>query len=75
MREFPYTYTPYAEIERDPIQYTYCVDFNHISRYRGLRQVIHQGKSADRFIVLETSNPFTTKSGARITFFALLRGV
>lgn len=55
------TYHPYKEIERDPIQYTYCVDFNHISRYRGLRQVIHQGLSADRFIALETVNPFETQ--------------
>lgn len=58
--QFLNTNTPYKVVERDPIQYTYCVDFNHVSRYRCLRQVIHQGKSEDRFIALETSNPFTT---------------
>ena len=54
---FSDTYTRYAEVERDPIQYTYCVDFKHISRYRSLRQVIHQGLSEDRFVALETVNP------------------
>ena len=50
----------YKEVERDPIQYTYCRDFKHISRYRALRQVIHQGLSDDRYIALETTNPFNT---------------
>ena len=56
---------PYKEVERDPIQYTYGVDFNHLSRYRGLRQVIHQGRSDDRFIALETPNPFDTSSNVK----------
>ena len=56
------TLTPYKEIERDDIQYTYCHDYEHISRYRGLRQVIHQGLSEDRYIALETSNPFATNA-------------
>ena len=60
MQRFPDTYSTYKEVERDPIQYTYCVDFNHVSRYRGLRQVIHQGQSEDRFVALETPNPFST---------------
>lgn len=59
------TYHPYKTVERDPIQYTYCVDYNHISRYRGLRQVIHQGNSPDRYVALETSNPFKTSAQAR----------
>lgn len=54
---FPDTWNRYAEIERDPIQYTYCVNYKHISRYRSLRQVIHQGLSEDRFVALETTNP------------------
>lgn len=58
--KFHNTYEPYQTVERDPIQYTYCVDFQHISRYRGLRQVIHQGLSEDRFIALETTNPFNS---------------
>ena len=53
---FPDTWDVYKEVERDPIQYTYCVDFDHISRYKGLRQVIHQGLSEDRYIALETVN-------------------
>ena len=56
------TYTRYDEVERDPIQYTYCVNYKHISRYRSLRQVIHQGLSADRFVALETVNPIVTPS-------------
>lgn len=54
------TLTPYRQIERDDIQYTYCHDYEHISRYKGLRQVIHQGLSADRYVALETTNPFET---------------
>ena len=65
MEKFPDTYSLYQEVERDPIQYTYCVDFKHISRYRGLRQVIHQGLSPERFIALETVNPFETNANVR----------
>ena len=58
--DFNDTYTIYREVERDPIQYTYCTDYDHISRYRALRQVIHQGLSEDRFMALETTNPFNS---------------
>lgn len=55
------TLTPYDEVEYGGIQYTNCHDFDHISRYRGLRQVVHNPASTDaRFIALETPNPFTT---------------
>ena len=54
------TYEPYQEIEYIPIQYTTCRDFDHISRYRGLRQVIHNPDEADRFVALETTNPFVS---------------
>lgn len=57
MQKFQDTYNEYKEVERDPIQYTYCVEYSHISRYKGLRQVIHQGLSPDRFVALETTNP------------------
>ena len=53
------SYTRYQDVQRDPIQYSYCVDYNHISRYRALRQVVHQGNSEDRFIALETVNPIS----------------
>jgi len=62
---FPDTYTQYNKVERDPIQYTYCAKFDHISRYRNLRQVIHQGLSDDRFVALETSNPVVTTSNVK----------
>ncbi len=61
MRDYN-TWTPYAEIERDDIQYTYCHEYEHISRYKGLRQVIHQGLSPDRYMALETANSFETDS-------------
>ena len=57
---FSETYTMYKEVKRDPIQYSYCVNFDHISRYRTLRQVIHQGQSEDRYVALETVNPLST---------------
>ena len=63
------TLTPYKSIERDDIQYTYCYDYNHISRYKGLRQVIHQGLSSDRYVALETSNPFI--SDANVFYFTV----
>ena len=50
----------YKEVERDPIQYTYCTDFKHLSRYRLLRQVIHEGNQDSRYVALETVNPFKT---------------
>lgn len=50
------SYSMPEEVERDPIQYTYCVNYDHISRYSNLRQVIHQGKSPERYIALETVN-------------------
>jgi hypothetical protein len=57
------TLTPYDEIDYKGIQYTTCRDFNHISRYRGLRQVIHSPLDIqDRFIALETPNGFETSN-------------
>ena len=61
MRDYN-TLTPYETIKRDDIQYTYCHDYSHISRYKGLRQIIHQGISPDRFVALETTNPFKSES-------------
>lgn len=57
------TLIPYEEIDYKGIQYTTCRDFNHISRYRGLRQVVHSPQEiADRFIALETPNGFETSN-------------
>ena len=55
------TLTPYDVIDYGGIQYTVCHDYNHISRYRALRQIIHQPNSlTDRIMTLETSNEFHT---------------
>ena len=57
------TFRPYKVIEYDGIQYGVCRDYDHISRYRGLRQVTHNiSDMYERFIALETPNPFSTNS-------------
>lgn len=54
---------PYQEIPYEGIQYTNCRDYGHISRYKGLRQVVHNPDSTDeRYMALETVNPFTTNA-------------
>lgn len=54
---------PYQEIPYEGIQYTNCRDYGHISRYKGLRQVVHNLDSTDeRYMALETVNPFTTNA-------------
>ena len=69
MIEITNTLTPYEEVERESIQYTYCRDFDHISRYKGLRQVIHEGDSADRYVALETPNAFETN--VEVTYYTV----
>lgn len=54
------TLKPYAKITYTGIAYGHCVDFDHISRYQNLRQVTHSAESTDRFVALETVNPFET---------------
>ena len=54
------TTKPYKEIQNDGIQYTVCRDYGHISRYRGLRQVIHEGSGTERYMALESPNPFSS---------------
>lgn len=54
---------PYQEIPYEGIQYTNCRDYGHISRYKGLRQVVHNPDNTDeRYMALETVNPFTTNA-------------
>lgn len=55
------TLTPYKVIDYNGIQYGVCRDFDHISRYRGLRQVVHNPTQTDRFIALENTNEFQTQ--------------
>ena len=53
---------PYDTIEHEGIAYSVCRDFNHISRYRNLRQVVHCPNTSDRFVTLETPNAFVTNT-------------
>jgi hypothetical protein len=50
---------PYKTITHEGIEYGVCKDFDHISRYRNLRQVTHR-PGANRYVTLETVNPFVT---------------
>lgn len=63
---FPDTWRPYKKVKRTPIQYTYCVDYDHICRYMSLRQVIHEGNTESRYTALETTNPFRTSISMKV---------
>ena len=55
------TLKPYSVIPYTGIAYGHCVGYGHISRYQNLRQVTHNASNSDeRFVALETQNPFTT---------------
>lgn len=54
------TLIPYKVLQHDGIEYGVCRSFDHISRYKGLRQVAHIPESSERYVTLETPNPFTT---------------
>ena len=59
MRNFYNTLIPYKVIPYDGIEYTNCCEYDHISRYRGIREVIHRPTDpSERFISHETSNYF-----------------
>lgn len=50
---------PYDELEYMGIEYAVCRDYSHISRYKGIRQVVHNpSDSSQRFIAPEVTNPF-----------------
>ena len=60
------TYTPYEEVPYQGLQYSVCVDYNHISRYKGLRQLIHNPNYIDsRFVSLETPNALQSNINVR----------
>lgn len=64
--EYYDTLIPYKVIPYDGIDYTVCRDFDHISRYKGLRQVVHNPTdTAERFITLETVNALTSNASYR----------
>ena len=52
----------YKVLEHEGIVYSTCRDFDHISRYRNLRQVVHLPDSVDRYVTLETVNPFVSNT-------------
>lgn len=52
------TTKPYKVVEYHGIEYTTCKQFDHISRYKRLRQVIHYLAGTDRFITLESQNAY-----------------
>lgn len=51
---------PYKVLPNNGIVYSTCRDFNHISRYRDLRQVVLDSGTPYRKTILETTNPFVT---------------
>ena len=55
------TLVAYITIEHTGIQYTTCRDFDHISRHKGLRQIIHHPVDDDRYVSLEVPNPIISK--------------
>lgn len=58
--------TPYEKIDYEGIQYTYCADFDYISRYRNLRQIVHNPSNVkDRTTTLELPNAFTSNLKVR----------
>ena len=56
------TLIPYCSVKHTGIQYTVCKEYNHISRYRGLRQLVHNPDESVRFIALETPNPIISNA-------------
>lgn len=55
------TLIPYAELNNNGIQYNVCVDYNHISRYRCVRQVLHSLDDIEnRFVTHETTNAISS---------------
>ena len=65
------TLKPYRVIDHKGIEYTVCRDYNHISRYKGLRQVVHDPSSFERFITPETPNPLL--SNAKFIYYDVPR--
>lgn len=53
---------PYKTIPHTGIVYSTCKDYDYISRYRNLRQIVHLPDSVDRYITLETVNPLVTNN-------------
>ena len=69
--KFPDTLEPYAIVDRSDIVYSVCRDFDHISRYKGLRQVIHEGDKPARYIALETVN--SVQSSVPVNYYTVTK--
>lgn len=59
------TLQPYGQVKHFGIEYQVCRDFDHISRYKGLRQITHFTEDNDRFMTLETPNPLVSNARFR----------
>lgn len=59
------TLEPYAVVKHLGIEYCNCHDYEHISRYKGLRQISHLMDNNKRFTALETANPLISKAKFR----------
>ena len=55
------TTKPYKEVDYKGIEYSTCKNFDHISRYKRLRQVIHYLEGNQRFTTLEIQNSYSYK--------------
>lgn len=55
----------YKTLPHEGVVYSVCKDFEHISRYRNLRQVVHCPNTVDRYVTLETTNAFTTNTDVK----------
>jgi len=57
------TLIPFHTIEHEGIQHMVAKDFNHISRYKGLRQIGHfPFDNEKRFVTLEIPNPIFSQA-------------
>ena len=66
--QFYNTLIPYKILDYTGIEYNVCKDYNHISRYKGLRQVAHNPDSnTDRFVTLEIPNVF--RSNVEVQYY------
>lgn len=53
---------PYKTADYTGIAYSTCVDYDFISRYRNLREIVIGPNSEEKFTLLETVNPLVTNN-------------
>lgn len=63
------TLIPYKILPFKGLEYTHCRDYDHISRYKNLRQDIHNPNDKDRLMALETPNPID--SNTEFTYYVV----